>query len=66
MKYTKLSIIIFYVVLVIGCSADKEGHFVMDKYGKFYRLTNENVLGAERYRLIELDTSIYKKPFDCN
>ena len=42
-------------------SAQKEGHIVKDKDGNYYRLTNENVLGNERYRLIEIDTSSFKR-----
>lgn len=60
----KLSLIMsLFSLTLTSCftSARKEGELVKDKNGKYYRLTNENVLGSERYRLIEIDTSIYKR-----
>jgi hypothetical protein len=50
--------VLLAVVLLSSCttSAKKEGEIIKDKNGNYYQLTNENVFGNERYRLIEIDT----------
>ncbi len=55
--------VLLAVVLLSSCttSAKKEGEIVKDKNGKYYQLTNERVFGNERYRLIEIDTAIFKR-----
>lgn len=53
--YTLLVAVIF-----VSCSKNKEGVIVKDKKGRYYQLTGEKVLGAERYRLIEIDTTKFK------
>lgn len=61
---TKTAIALYAMLSVVlsSCttSAKKEGEIVKDKNGKYYQLTNENVLGNERYRLIEIDTASFK------
>jgi len=58
----KLSIIGLSMLFAsCSCSREKENEIVKDQHGKYYRLTNERVMGNERYRLIEVDTSILKK-----
>ena len=58
----KLVLCVVLLSTLFSCttSAQKEGHIVKDKDGKYYRLTNERVFGNERYRLIEIDTSSFK------
>lgn len=65
LKFTTKPAITLYAmlaaVLLVGCTTNKEGDIVKDANGKYYRLTNENVLGSERYRLIEVDTTKFKR-----
>ena len=49
------------IVILSACTADKEDWVVKGTNGKYYRLTNENVIGSERYRLIEIDTTQMKR-----
>ena len=65
LKFTTKPAIALYAmlaaVLLVGCTANKEGDIVKDANGKYYRLTNESVMGSERYRLIEIDTTKFKR-----
>ena len=55
--------ILLTLLFMQGCqSAKREGNIVKDQNGKYYLLTNERVLGNERYRLIEIDTANFR-PF---
>lgn len=60
--YTLLVAVIF-----TSCSKKKEGVIVKDKDGNYYQLTGHKVFGAERYRLIKVDTTKFKVVgFNCN
>lgn len=65
LKFTTKPAIALYgmlaAVLLVGCSSNKEGDIVKDVNGKYYRLTGEGALGSERYRLIEVDTTKFKR-----
>ena len=55
--------VLLAVVLLTSCttSAEKEGETIKDSRGNYYRLTNDKVFGNERYRLIEIDTTSFKR-----
>ena len=66
LNFTTKTAIALYVMLAVvlsSCttSAKKEGEIVKDKNGNYYQLSNERVLGNERYRLIEIDTASFKQ-----
>ena len=58
-----LAYVLLAVVLLTSCttSAEKEGEIIKDSRGNYYRLTNDKVFGNERYRLIEIDTTSFKR-----
>lgn len=54
---------LYLLDLLTSCttSAEKEGEIIKDSRGNYYRLTNDKVFGNERYRLIEIDTTSFKR-----
>lgn len=55
--------LLIIALLLAGCewSNDMEGEIVKDRNGKYYELTNDKVIGHERYRLIEVDTTKFTR-----